>query len=99
MSLRDEFPSGSNDAASYSRIKHKESDDISREINNFIACGGKITILPVGVSKNKNGEPTCQNEFDPTKPNEYEDRKKKGKKGAMANKKMKTKPTNDFGDW
>lgn len=99
MSFSDLIPPRSDETVNFSRIKYQESEELSREINNFIACGGKIEELPPGVSKNKNGEPTCPNEFDPTKPNEYEDRKKKGKKGAMANKKMKTKPTNDFGDW
>ena len=96
MSYSDLLPPRASETANFSRIKHQESEELSKEVSNWIACGGKIEVLPLGVAKNKNGEPTCFNEFDPTKPNEYEDRKEKGKKGALANKRLDPSPMGMF---
>jgi hypothetical protein len=96
MSYCDLIPPRASETVNFSRIKHQESEELSQEVSNWIACGGKMTIIPLGIAKNNKGEPTCFNEFDPTKPNEYEDRKEKGKKGALANKRLDPSPMGMF---
>lgn len=80
----------------FSRIKYEENEELSAEINHFIACGGAIESIPLGVTKNNKGDPVCVNEFNSCKLNEYNDRVEKGKKGALANKRSDPSPLGMF---
>jgi hypothetical protein len=95
MSIMDLVPPRNTDA-NFSRINHELHAEIDQQINNFIACGGAIKEIPLGTVKNNESAPVCINEFNACKPNEYNDRVEKGKKGALANKRSDPSPLGMF---
>lgn len=82
---------------SFSRIKLEQQKEIERQTSEFIAMGRGITFIPSGVCTTAEDNRPNRNEY--TGELSIAEFKARDNSRKKHQKKMKTKPTNDFGDW
>lgn len=96
MSFVDLIPP-KDDSISFSRIKQDQQKEIERKTSEFIALGGAVKQIPPGECATTEENRPNRNEYTgELSVAEFKARENSRKKQQ---KKMKTKPTNDFGDW